>query len=99
MIRKQNSIFKTSFVSDVNNNLKNTDCFAHVELDGYACYVVADGIDDMYGGQAARLCVDAIISAFTESPSINKMALKKYINIANKTLQNENSKKRKCETL
>lgn len=94
MIRKQNSIFKTSFVSDVNNNLKNTDCFAHVELDGYACYVVADGIDDMYGGQAARLCVDAIISAFTESPSINKMALKKYINIANKTLQNENSKKR-----
>ena len=66
MIRKQNSIFKTAFISDVNNNLINTDCFAHVELDDFACYVIADGIDDKYGGQAARLCVDSIISKFTE---------------------------------
>ncbi len=94
MIRKQNSIFKTAFISDVNNNLINTDCFAHVELDDFACYVIADGIDDKYGGQAARLCVDSIISKFTESPSMSKKALRRYINAANNVLKHERSKKR-----
>lgn len=94
MIRKQNSIFKTAFISDVNNNLINTDCFAHVELDDFACYVIADGIDDKYGGQAARLCVDSIISKFTESPSMSKKALRRYINTANNVLKHERSKKR-----
>ena len=94
MIRKQNSVFKTSFVSGVKENLINTDCFAHVELDEYACYVVADGIDDIYGRQASRLCVDTIISAFTEYPSMSKKALRKYINIANRILQKEDSKKK-----
>lgn len=94
MIKKQNSSFTTAFTSEANTNLKNTDCFAHVELDGYACYVLADGIDDKYGEKAARLCVDTVISAFIEAPSISKKALKKYINIANQTLRKEKRKKR-----
>ena len=92
MIKKQNSSFTTAFTSEANTNLKNTDCFAHVELDEYACYVLADGIDDKYGAKAARLCVDTIISAFTEEPSISKKALKKYLNIANQRLEKEKRK-------
>ena len=94
MIRKQNSAFKTAFTSEANTNLKNSDCFAHVELDGFACYVLADGIDDKYGEKAARLCVDTVISAFTESPSMSKKSLKKYIHLANQTLRQEKRKKR-----
>lgn len=94
MIRKQNSEFTTAFTSEANKNLKNTDCFAHVELDGYACYVTADGIDDKMGAKSARLCVDSVISAFTESPSMSKKSLKKYIRIANKTLLENKSKKK-----
>ena len=45
-MRKQNSTFKTAFTSEVDKNLKNTDSFGFVELDKFACYVVADGIDD-----------------------------------------------------
>lgn len=87
MIRKQNSEFSTAFVSEAVGSIKNTDCFAHVELDGLACYVLADGIDEKYGAKTARLCVDSIISAFNESPSMSKRGLKKYARIANVMLQ------------
>ena len=36
-MRKQNSVFKTAFTSEVVKNLKNTDSFGDVELDYYAC--------------------------------------------------------------
>ncbi len=94
MIRKQNSEFLTAFTSEAAKNLKNTDCFAHVELDGYACYVLADGIDDISGAKSARLCVDSVITSFTESPSMSKKALKKYIKTANEILKKQKSKKR-----
>ena len=93
MIRKQNSSFKTAFISEAGNNIKNSDCFAYVELDGFACYVLANAIDNDDSDDSARLCVDSVISAFTESPSISKRALKKYINAANEALLN--AKKRK----
>lgn len=89
MIRKQNSEFSTAFVSEASKSIKNTDSFAHVELDGLACYVLADGIDEKFGAKAARLCVDSVISAFTESPSMSKKALKQYGKIANETLQKQ----------
>ncbi len=94
MIRKQNSEFSTSFVSEAVRNIQNTDCFAHVELDGLACYVIADGIDEKFGAKAARLCVDSIISSFNESPSISKSSLKKYANVANKILQKQSERNR-----
>lgn len=94
MIKKQNSEFLTAFTSEAAKNLNNTDCFAHVELDGYACYVLADGIDDVAGAKSARLCVDSVITSFTESPSMSKKALKKYIKTANEVLKNEKSKNR-----
>ena len=93
MIRKQNSSFKTAFISEAGNNIKNSDCFAYVELDGFACYVLANAIDNDDSDDSARLCVDSVISAFTESPSISKRALKKYINAANEALLK--AKKRK----
>lgn len=94
MIRKQNSEFSTSFVSEAVGSIKNTDCFAHVELDGLACYVLADGIDEKYGAEAARLCVDSVISSFTESPSMSKRSLRKYSQIANDTLKKQKRRSR-----
>lgn len=87
MIRKQNSDFVTAFTSESGGNLKNSDCFAFVELEGFACYIVADGIDDVSGANAAKLCVDAVVTAFTESPSMKKSALKKYMRFAQKSLE------------
>lgn len=94
MIRKQNSDFVTAFTSESGGNLKNSDCFAFVELEGFACYIVADGIDDVSGANSAKLCVDAVVSAFTEAPSMKKSALKKYMKFAHKALLTSKSKEK-----
>ena len=91
-MRKQNSTFKTAFTSEANQSLKNTDSFGFVELDQYACYVIADGIDDQVDAMSAKLAVDTIISAFIESPSIRKGALRRYLRAANQALLTANSK-------
>ena len=65
-----------------------------MELDGYACYVLADGIDDLYGEKAARLCVDTVISAFTERPSMSRGAMKRYLRLANQALVDAKRRKR-----
>ena len=93
-MRKQNSAFKTAFTSEADKNLKNTDSFGYVELDKYACYVVADGIDDQVDGTAAKLAVDTIISAFTEAPSMRKGAIRRYLRAANRALLAADSKMR-----
>ncbi|MBA8895164.1 hypothetical protein B0I61_000503 [Clostridium saccharobutylicum] len=41
-MRKLNSKFETSFISEEGTYLQNKDYFAFVELDNYACYVIAD---------------------------------------------------------
>lgn len=94
MIRKQNSSFKTAFISEAGNNIKNSDSFAYVELDGFACCVLADGIDNDNSDNSARLCVDSVISAFTESPSMSKQALRKYLNVANEALSTAKRRKK-----
>lgn len=93
-MRKQNASFKTAFTSEADKNLKNTDSFGYVELDKYACYVVADGIDDQVDGTAAKLAVDTIISAFTEAPSMRKGAIRRYLRAANRALLAADSKMR-----
>ena len=71
-MRKQNSEFKTAFTSEAECDLKNTDYFGFVELDEFACYVIADGIDDQTDAISARLAVSAAVSAFSEAPSMSK---------------------------
>jgi len=93
-MRKQNSEFITAFSSEADQALQNTDSFAYVELDELACYVIADGIDDKVDAKSARLAVDSVIAAFTESPSMKKSALRRYMTIANKALTTAKSKRR-----
>lgn len=50
-MRKDNSVFKTKFISEPGSFLRNADYFAFVELQDYACYCIADGIDDEKKGR------------------------------------------------
>lgn len=90
-MRKQNAEFKTAFTSEA-NALKNTDYFGFVELDRYACYVIADGIDDQVDGISARLAVSAAIAAFSEAPSISKKGMITCLRAANRALLKAKSK-------
>lgn len=86
IMRKQNSEFKTAFTSEAECDLKNTDYFGFVELDEFACYVIADGIDDQTDAISARLAVAAAVSAFSEAPSMSKRTMRVCLRAANKAL-------------
>ena len=88
-MRKENSEFKTKFISESGSYLRNADYFAFVELKDYACYCAADGIDTDEKRESARLAVTAIITAFSEDPGMSKNKLKQYLNAAHHTLHQE----------
>lgn len=91
-MRKQNSEFKTAFTSEAGRDLKNTDYFGFVELDDFACYVMADGIDDQTDAVSARLAVAAAVSAFSEAPSMKKRTMQACLAAANRALLEAKSK-------
>lgn len=93
-MRKQNSEFLTAFTSEASHDIKNTDYFGFVELDDYACYVIADGIDDQLEAVSARLAVAAATSAFLEAPSMSRRMVKRCLRAANKALLEAKSKTR-----
>lgn len=93
-MRKQNSTFKTAFISEAGSGLENNDYFAFVELEKYACYVIADGLNDLPDAESARLATQTIILAFEERPSIKKRAVLSYLEAANKALQGADSREK-----
>lgn len=93
-MRKQNSEFLTAFTSEAGRKIRNTDFFGFVELDKYACYVIADGIDDGVDAVSARLAVDTVVSSFMEAPSMGKRAVRRYLRAANRALLTARGKMR-----
>ena len=85
-MRKQNSTFQTVFLSEAGGEPVNNDYFAYVELDKYACYVIADGITDMREAAGAKTAISAVIDAFQKEPGISKRKIKGYLKAANKEL-------------
>ena len=93
-MRKINSSFKTSFISEAGTALKNNDYFGFVELDEYACYVIADGITDMQESDSAKIAIQNIILRFQENPSLSKQALRSYLKTVNRELLKSSLKDR-----
>lgn len=88
-MRKENSEFKTKFISEPGSYLHNADYFAFVELKDYACYCIADGIDTDEKRESAKAAVTAVITAFSEDPGISKNKLKQYMMTAHHALLEE----------
>ena len=87
-MRKSNSILKTAFVSEAGAQLANNDYFAYIELDDYACYVLASGITDFETSDAAKNAVEHLILSFEEKPSMAKTTLLQYMKETNERLLN-----------
>ncbi len=85
-MRKINSEFRTIHMSEEGQKLSNRDYFGYVEMDDFACYVLADSLDDEPSVNSARLVVDSIIRDFTEAPTMGKRALRRYIRRAHAEL-------------
>lgn len=94
-MRKFNSTIKTAFVSEAGRKLVNNDDFGFVELDKFACYVIADGIEDTKEDKSAgRLAIYSAIREFTSHPSMSKKKVKACLQAANKALFAEKSEVR-----
>lgn len=93
-MRKENSVFRTKFISEPGSFIKNEDYFAFVELEDYACYCIADGIDEDSKRDSAKLAVSAVITAFHENPGCSKSLAKKYIHLAHNELLKESKEAR-----
>ena len=93
-MRRENSIFNAAFVSYEGSRLFNNDYFGHAELNRFACYVAADGLEsgDIESG-SAKAAVDAAITAFHERPSIKKSALRRYVRAAHRALRDNSGRR------
>lgn len=85
-MRKYNSSIRTAFISEAGNQLRNNDYFGFVELDKFACYVIADGITGMGGAESAKSAISAAVDAFQREPGISRRKLKGYLRCANREL-------------
>lgn len=78
-MRRSNSEFQTLHISEEGQKLSNRDYFGYVEMDDFACYVLADSLDAEPSVNSARLAVESILRSFTEAPTMRKRILRKYI--------------------
>ena len=92
-MRKQNSSFETRFISEEGSRLKNRDYFGYVELDEFACYVIADGITDAADIEGARLAIETVVLRFQEHPSLSKHGMRNLLKSANRVLLKKESEK------
>ena len=88
-MRKDNSEFKTKFISEAGSFLQNADYFAFVELQDFACYCIADGIDDEKKRKSAELAISSVINSFYSQTGMSKRLMKHYASVAHKELLKE----------
>ena len=88
-MRKENSVIRTKFISEAGSQLVNADYFAFVELDNYACYCIADGIDNDKIKESAKLAVTTVIDEFYQRPGMSKGLIKGYLEKAHQVLLRE----------
>ncbi|WP_110955849.1 PP2C family protein-serine/threonine phosphatase [Anaerosinus massiliensis] len=91
-MKKLNSELKAAFISEAGAALTNNDYFAFVELDDYACYVIADGLTDLERSESAQKAVESVILHFQERPSISGRVLGSYLVKANRDLLQTNGR-------
>lgn len=87
-MRRVNSEFQTQHLSQEGQKLSNRDYFGYVEMDDFACYVMADSLDDDIEANSARIVVESLIRSFGEHPTMRARTLKRYMMQAHRELGN-----------
>ena len=86
-MRKLNSQFITTFVSEAGLDGQNGTYYGFVEMDRYYCMAVAEGYDGDGGFESAKLAVDAAIEAFVQKPSMKAGRIRACLKKAHKCLK------------
>lgn len=86
-MRKLNSQFITTFVSEAGLNGQNGTYYGFVEMDRYYCMAVAEGYDRDGGLESAKLAVDTVIEAFVQKPGMTAGRIRACLKKAHKCLK------------
>lgn len=86
-MRKLNSQFITTFVSEAGLNGQNGTYYGFVEMDRYYCMAVAEGYDRDGGLESAKLAVDTVIEAFVQKPGMAAGRIRACLKKAHKCLK------------
>lgn len=93
-MRKENSDFKTAFVSEAGSFIDNRDYFAFVELEDMACYVIANGLDTDREVLSAKMAVSVILENFMAKPSLSRKKIQQDLEAAHEWLKFESRRVR-----
>ncbi|MBD8498805.1 PP2C family protein-serine/threonine phosphatase [Paenibacillus arenosi] len=93
-MRRDNSEFVTSFVSEAGTFVNNKDFFAFVEMDDKACWVIADGLDTDREIESAELAIQTILNQFQQKPTMSRFRLKRYLRRAHERLKMDSTRVR-----
>ncbi len=86
-MKKENSEFVTSFVSEAGTFRDNKDYFAYTELDDYACWITADGVDSAEEKESAEIVVHSLFESFIKNPTLSRRKIKQYLFEAHQKLK------------
>lgn len=91
-MRKLSSKFVTKYISEQGTAKQGKDYFGYVELDNYACWVVAESYDHDNDVVSAQIAVETILGLFTKKPTMSKARLKNYMHQTDRQLKAQSSK-------
>ncbi len=86
-MRKLNSQFITTFVSEAGLDGQNGTYYGFVEMDRYYCMAVAEGYDRDGGLESAKLAVDTVIEAFVQKPGMTAGRIRACLKKAHRCLK------------
>lgn len=86
-MRKQNSAFRSGYISQTGDRLYNNDFYASAEIDDFTCYVMVDSLaEGTIEDEAAKLACEAVIDYFRQHPSMGRLHLMRYVQQAQMVL-------------
>lgn len=88
-MRKLNSQFITTFVSEAGLDGQNGTYYGFVEMDRYYCMAVAEGYDGDGGLESAKLAVDTAMEAFVQNPGMTAGRIRGCLKKAHRRLKEQ----------
>lgn len=84
-MKLQSIKLQSAMLSRIGDRKSNQDYCSYQEIDGFGCYLLADGLGAYRGsGAAARVTGESLLEAFTLSPGMSLEKLEEYLERARK---------------
>jgi serine/threonine protein phosphatase PrpC len=91
-MRKKNCEFESGYYAETGLTATHKGYFSFVELEDYACWVVAEKLDSCEDKDSAKLAVERVLADFVQKPSLSKSRIRQCLENAHQKLISESEK-------